>query len=498
MLKFIEGKAPLVVKKRSIGKEAAGAYFVIKGLIVDIVDSEWKVVEYLVNRILIPNTNKPSDVKSDTTAYSEDKFIALVSEFGNLFADYKKCGEEYRLRYTEFPIYRMDEGILRTPKLIACGEERFLALMAGDDILYADNTGEIMCGSVSTLLSASISISEMLVGHLGNRFDGRYFEFVRAYRDSEEYKLESARSRLVGESCCHIIPSSNKFPLSYDARVRGVSSTEVCNVPSIATAFYSSARDFTDCGVKVISFERCLGLQSITITGRGEFMDSLTVIMPRKSLFGAPQVSIGVDCKEFRIEGSCKRIGLAVRMAERLHIDSKSLSDAKVASFESCVGLKSLSFKRASSVILKSTDTEELCCRVPLEINGIQRGVTLESCHALKTVKLSSDKFKTSVLGGVFKDCNNLEELSIETDSLVLDGKVTREGRCGWRIDLCEISKKLKRFSLTLTSRFSADKAILGVEMGVVGCDIIAPIGAEVKLEGNGVDLSKYFTVVYE
>lgn len=498
MLKFIEGKAPLVVKKRGIGKEAAGAYFVIKGFIVDIVDSGWEVVEYLVTRILMPNTNDPRDVKSDTTIYSEEKFIALVSEFGNLFADYKKCGEEYRLRYTEFPVYCRDEGLIRTPKLLACGEERFLALMAGDVILYANNEGELMSGSADNILNAKISIAEMLVGNLGNRSDSRYFEFVRDYRESEEYKLESARSRLVGESCCHIIPSSNKFPLSYDARVRDVSSTEVCNVPSIATAFYSSARDFTDCGVKVISFERCLGLQSITITGRGEFMDSLTVIMPRKSLFGAPQVSIGVDCKEFRIEGSCKRIGLAVRMAEHLHIDSKSLSDAKVASFESCVGLKSLSFKRASSVILKSTDTEELCCRVPLGINGIQRGVTLESCHALKTVKLSSDKFKASAFGEVFRECNNLEELSIETDSLVLDGKVTREGRCGWRIDLCEISKKLKRFSLTLTSRFSRDKAIIGSKDATFVCEIIAPIGAEVKLEGNGVDLSQYFTVTYQ
>lgn len=491
MPKFIEGNAPLVIKKKGVGKEAAGAYFVIKGLIVD---SAGEVVEYLVTRVLMPNTNEPRDVKSDNTAYSEDKFIALVSEFGNLFADYKKCGGEYRLRYTEFPVYCRDEGLIRTPKLLACGEERFLALMAGDVILYANNEGELMSGSADNILNAKISIAEMLVGNLGNRSDSRYFEFVRDYKNSEAYKLESARSRLVGDSCCHIIPSSHKFPLSYVARVRDVSSTEVCNVPSIATAFYGSASDFTDSGAKVISFERCLGLQSITITGRGEFMDSLTVIMPRKSLFGAPQVSIGVDCKEFRIEGSCKRIGLAVRMAEHLHIDSKSLSDAKVASFESCVGLKSLSFKRASSVILKSTDTEELCCRVPLGINGIQRGVTLESYHTLKTVKLSSDKFKTSVLGGVFKECNNLEELSIETDSLVLDGK----GCCGWRIDLCEISKKLKRFSLTLTSRFSADKAILGGEMGVVSCDIIAPIGAEVKLEGNGVDLSKYFKVTYK
>ena len=489
MLKFIEGKAPLVVKKRRIGKEAAGAYFVIKGLIVDIVDSEWGVVEYLVTRILMPNTNDPRDVKSDTTIYSEEKFIALVSEFGNLFADYKKCGEEYRLRYTEFPVYCRDEGLIRIPKLLACGEERFLALMAGDVILYANNEGELMSGSADNILNAKISIAEMLVGNLGNRSDSRYFEFVRDYKNSEAYKLESARSRLVGDSCCHIIPSSHKFPLSYVARVRGVSSTEVCNVPSIATEFYGSASDFTDSGAKVISFERCLGLQSITITGRGEFMDSLTVIMPRKSLFGAPQVSIGVDCKEFRIEGSCKRIGLAVRMAEHLHIDSKSLSDAKVASFESCVGLKSLSFKRASSVILKSTDTEELCCRVPLGINGIQRGVTLESCHALKTVKLSSDKFNPSIFGGVFKDCNNLEELSIETDSLVRDGFV---------IDLCSISKKLKRFSLTLNSRFSRDKAIIGSKDATFVCEIIAPSGADVTLEGNGVDLSKYFTVTYK
>lgn len=494
MLKFIEGEAPLVVKKRRIGKEAAGAYFVIKGLIVDIVDSEWGVVEYLVTRILMPNTNDPRDVKSDTTIYSEERFIALVSEFGNLFADYKKCGGEYRLRYTDFPVYCRGEGLLRTPKLIACGEERFLALMAGDYILYANNEGELMSGSADNILNAGISIAEMLVGSLGNRSDSRYFEFVRDYRESEEYKIESARGRLAGDSCCHLVPSAEQFSISYTARINGVSNTGVCNVPSLATLFYCFNDAIEDSGIKVISFERCLGLRDIAMRADRD-KDSLTVVMPRKSLFGAPKVSIEAKCKEFRLDGNCKRIELTLVNLEHLDIDSKSLSDAKQVDFVSCKGLKSLTFNRASRVALYDTDTEELFCHVPLGINGIQRGVMLESCHALKTVKLSSDKFKTSVLGGVFKDCNNLEELSIETDSLVLDGKVTREGRCGWRIDLCEISKKLKRFSLTLTSRFSIEKAILGGEMGVVGCDIIAPSGAEVKLEGSGVDLSKYFTV---
>jgi len=497
VLKFIEGKAPLVVKKRGIGKEAAGAYFVIKGFIVDIVDSGWEVVEYLVTRILMPNTNAPRDVKSDTTAYSEEKFVALVSEFGNLFADYKKCSEEYRLRYTEFPVYCRSEGLLRTPKLLACGEERFLALMEGDDILFADNTGEIMCRSVDTLLRNDISVSEMLVGHLGNRFDSRYFEFVRDYRESEEYKLESARSRLVGDSCCHLVPSAEQFSISYTARINGVSNTGVCNVPSLATLFSCFAEDLDDSGVKVISFEKCLGLRKIVLRSDRD-KDSLTVVMPRKSLFGAPKVSIAANCKGFRLDGKCKRIELTLAHLEYLDIDSTSLSDAKRVDFVSCKGLKSLTFNRASRVALYDTDTEELFCHVPLGVNGSQRGVKIERCSALKTVKLSSDKFKTSVLGEVFRECNNLEELSIETDSLVLDGKVTCEGRCGWRIDLCEISKKLKRFSLTLTSRFSADKAILGGEMGVVSCDIIAPIGAEVKLEGNGVDLSKYFTVSYK
>lgn len=32
MLKFIEGKAPLVIKKKSVGRAEAGAYFVIKGI----------------------------------------------------------------------------------------------------------------------------------------------------------------------------------------------------------------------------------------------------------------------------------------------------------------------------------------------------------------------------------------------------------------------------------------------------------------------------------
>lgn len=494
MLKFIEGKAPLVVKKRGLGKEAAGAYFVIKGLIVD---SEWGVVEYLVTRILMPNTNDPRDVKSDTTIYSEEKFIALVSEFGNLFADYKKCGGEYRLRYTEFPVYCRGEGLLRTPKLIACGEERFLALMAGDYILYANNEGELMSGSADNILNAGISIAEMLVGSLGNRSDSRYFEFVRDYRESEEYKLESARSRLVGDSCCHLVPSAEQFSISYTARINGVSNTGVCNVPSLATLFSCFAEDLDDSGVKVISFEKCLGLRKIVLRSDRD-KDSLTVVMPRKSLFGAPKVSIAANCKGFRLDGKCKRIELTLAHLEYLDIDSTSLSDAKRVDFVSCKGLKSLTFNRASRVALYDTDTEELFCHVPLGVNGNQRGVKIERCNALKTAKLSSDKFKVSAFGEVFRECNNLEELSIETDSLFLDGKVTREGRCGWRIDLCEISKKLNRFSLTLTSRFSIDKAILGGEMGVFGCDIIAPIGAEVKLEGNGVDLSKYFTVSYK
>lgn len=320
MLKFIEGKASLVVKKRSIGKEAAGAYFVLKGLIVD---SDGDVVEYLVTRILIPNTNKPSDVKSDTTAYSEERFIALVSEFGNLFADYKKCGEEYRLRYTEFPVYCRSEGIIRTPKLVACGKERFLALMAGDDILFADNTGEIVCGSVDTLLRAGISVSEMLVGHLGNRFDGRYFEFVRDYRESEEYKLESARSGLVGDNCCHLVPSAEQFSISYNARIDGVSNTGVCNVPSLATLFYGYADDLDESGVKVISFERCLGLRKIVLKGGSAFIDSPAVVLPSKSLFGAPKVSIEACCKEFRLKWSCKRIELSITRAEHIEIEQK-------------------------------------------------------------------------------------------------------------------------------------------------------------------------------
>lgn len=497
MLKFIEGKAPLVVKKRGIGKEAAGAYFVIKGFIVDIVDSGWEVVEYLVTRILMPNTNDPRDVKSDTTIYSEEKFIALVSEFGNLFADYKKCSEEYRLRYTEFPVYCRSEGLLRTPKLLACGEERFLALLERSNILYANNEGELMSGSADNILNAGISIAEMLVCNLGNRSDSRYFEFVRDYRESEEYKLESARSRLVGESCCHIIPSSNKFPLSYDARVRGVSSTEVCNVPSIATAFYSSARDFTDCGVKVISFERCIGLQSITITGRGEFMDSLTVIMPRKSLFGAPQVSIGVDCKEFRLEGKCKRIDLTLSGLERLYIEQESLSDAKIIRFTNCNGVRSLFFKRASIVRLYNTDTEELSCHVPLGVSRSSSGVNLRNCRLLKTVMFSSDKFNPSVLNSVINGCTNLEELSIETDSLILNGSVV-SGGSNFEIDLYKISKKLKRFSLTITSRFG-NKAIVGSKGGVVAnCRIIAPRGSEVILRGDKIDKGQFFTVTYK
>lgn len=489
MLKFIEGKAPLVVKKRGIGKEAAGAYFVIKGFIVDIVDSGWEVVEYLVTRILMPNTNAPRDVKSDTTAYSEEKFIALVSEFGNLFADYKKCGEEYRLRYTEFPIYCRGEGLLRTPKLLACGEERFLALMAGDEILFADDTGEIMCGSVDTLLRAGISVSEMLVGHLGNRFDGRYFEFVRDYRESEEYKIESARSRLVGDSCCHLVPSAEKYSISYTARIDGVSNTGVCNVPSLATLFYCFAEDLEDSGVKIISFEKCLGLRKIVLKGSSDFMDSLAVVLPSKSLFGAPKVAIAVCCKEFRLKGSCKRIELSITRAEHIEIEQKSLSDAKRVYFAVCKGLKSLTFNRAHSVILYDTDTEELFCHVPLGGIEYHSEVRLEKCSALKIVKLSSDKFNPSIFGGVVRECDNLEELSIETDSLVRDGFV---------IDLCSISKKLKRFSLTLNSRFSRDKAIIGSKDATFVCEIIAPVGAEVKLEGNGVDLSKYFTVTYK
>lgn len=493
MLKFIEGKAPLVVKKCSIGKEEAGAYFVIKGLIVD---SVGEVVEYLVTRVLMPNTNDPRDVKSDNTVYSEEKFIALVSEFGNLFADYKKYGEEYRLRYTEFPVYCRSDGGMRHPKPLNFGKERFLALMAGDDIIFADNTGEIMGGSVDTILRNGISVSEMLVGHLGNRFDGRYFEFVRDYRESEEYKLESVRSRLVGDSCCHLVPSAEQFSISYTARINGVSNTGVCNVPSLATLFYCFAEDLEDSRVKIISFEKCLGLRKIVLKGSSDFMDSLAVVLdslavvlPSKSLFGAPKVAIAVCCKEFRLKGSCKRIELSITRAEHIEIEQKSLSDAKRVYFAVCKGLKSLTFNRARSVILYDTDTEELFCHVPLGGIEYHSEVRLEKCSALKIVKLSSDKFNPSIFGGVVRECDNLEELSIETDSLVRDGFV---------IDLCSISKKLKRFSLTLNSRFSRDKAIIGSKDATFVCEIIAPSGADVTLEGNGVDLSKYFKVTYE
>lgn len=486
MPKFIEGKAPLVVKKRSIGKEAAGAYFVIKGLVVD---STGEIVKYIVTRILITNMNQLCDSVSETNTYSEEQFVELVSEFGHLFADYRKYGGEYKLRYTELPVYKSIEAVEGAFRLFCYGKERFLACLADDEILFADNMGYIMSGSVSTLSSSSVSPSEMLVGSLGNRVDGRYFAFVRDYRKSDAYIKESARRRLVGDSCCCLVPSSEQFSLSYVARLKGVSHTGVCSVPSIATAFYCFGNDLDESGVKVIWFEKCLGLRNINMKCGNDFRDSLTVVLPSKSLFGNPKVSISVCCEEFRLMGIVKRIELSLTRTEHIEIERKSLSDAKQVYFAMCKGLKSLTFNRARSVILYDTDTEELFCHVPLGGIEYHSEVRLEKCSALKIVKLSSDKFNPSIFGGVFRECDNLEELSIEADSLVRDGFV---------IDLCSISKKLKRFSLTLTSRFSRDKAIIGSKDATFVCEIIAPKGADVKLEGNGVDLSQYFTVTYK
>lgn len=483
MPKFIEGKAPLVIKKKSVGRAEAGTYFVIKGIVVD---STGEIVKYIVTRILITNMNQLCDSVSETNTYSEEQFVELVSEFGHLFADYRKYGGEYKLRYTELPVYKSIEAVKGAFRLFCYGKERFLACLADDEILFADNMGYIKSGSVSTLSSASISPSEMLVGSLGNRVDRRYFTFVRDYRKSDAYIKESARRRMVGDSCCCLFPSSEQFSLSYVARLKGVSHTGVCSVPSLATVFYCFGNDLDESGVKVISFEKCLGLRNINMKCGNDFRDRVAVVLPSRSLFGAPKVYIGACCKEFRLDGYCKRIELSLTRVEHFEIDPKSLSNAKQVYFAVCRGLKSLTFNRISGVMLYDTDTEEIFCRVPLGVNGFHRGIRIEKCLALKLVRLSSDKFNPSVVGGIFKECDNLEELSIEADSLVRDSLV---------IDLCSISKKLKRFSLTLTSRFSRDKAILG---GAEGCEIIAPRGAEVKLEGNGVDLSKYFTVTYK
>ena len=483
MPKFIEGKAPLVIEKKSVGRAEAGAYFVIKGIVVD---STGEIVKYIVTRILITNMNQLCDSVSETNTYSEEQFVELVSEFGHLFADYRKYGGEYKLRYTELPVYKSIEAVEGAFRLFCYGKERFLACLADDEILFADNMGYIKSGSVSTLSSARISPSEMLVGSLGNRVDGRYFAFVRDYRKSDAYIKELARRRMVGDSCCCLVPSSEQFSLSYVARLKGVSHTGVCSVPSLATAFYCFGNDLDESGVKVISFEKCLGLRNINMKCGNAFRDRIAVVLPSRSLFGAPKVYIGACCKEFRLVGYCKRIELSLTRVEHFEIDPKSLSNAKQVYFAVCRGLKSLTFNRVRGVMLYDTDTEEIFCRVPLGVNGFHRGIRIEKCLALKLVRLSSDKFNPSVVGGIFKECDNLEELSIEADSLVRDSLV---------IDLCSISKKLKRFSLTLTSRFSRDKAILG---GAEGCEITAPRGAEVKLEGNGVDLSKYFTVTYK
>lgn len=489
MPKFIEGKAPLVIKKKGVGKEAAGVYFVIKGVVVD---SAGEIVEYLVTRFRIDNTNHLGESKNNN--YSEEEFIELVSEFGHLFADYRRDGLEYKLRYTEFPVYRRSKGIRKALKLVSHGKERFLASLAMNDILLADFTGDVRNTWLSSLPENFPFAA--LVGCLGNRIDSKYFMFMREYINSTDYIKESARSRLVGDSCS-VYPDEKRFSFSYNARLMSRSYTGVCNVPSIATSFISDCYHIEECRVKVISLRNCLVLREFTLFCSRGVKDSLTVIMPSKSLFVAPKVSITGRYKEFRLEGKCKRIDLTLSWLERLYIEQESLSDAKIIRFTNCNGVRSLFFKRASIVRLYNTDTEEFSCHVPLGIGGGSRGVNLRNCRLLKTVMLSSDKFNPSALNAVIHGCTNLEELSIETDSLILNGSVV-SGGSNFEIDLYKISKKLKRFSLTLTSRFSIDKAILGGGMGVVGCDIIAPIGAEVKLEGNGVDLSKYFTVSYK
>lgn len=494
MLKFIEGKAPLVVKKRGIGKEAAGAYFVIKGLIVD---SKGDVVEYLVTWFRIDNTNHLDAAESKTSTYNEEEFITLVSEFGHLFADYRLDGAEYKLRYTEFPVYRRSKGIRKALKLVSNGKERFLAGLAKNEILFADCNGDVRNTWLFSLPENFLSSVDTLVGSLGNRVDSKYVMFMREYRNSADYIRELARSRLVGDNCCSSVPSETQFSLSYSAMLTSRSYTGVCNVSSIATSFCSDASHIEDCRVKVISFKSCLVLREITLLcGRG-VKDSLTVVMPSKSLFGVPKVSIVGRYKEFRLEGRCKRIDLTLSRLERLYIEQESLSDAKAIRFTNCNGVRLLFFKRASIVRLYNTDTEELSCYVPLGVSRSSSGVSLRNCRLLKTVTLSSDKFNPSVLNAVIRGCANIEEISIETDSLILNGAVV-SGGSSFEIDLCKISKKLKRFSLTLTSRFG-NKAIVGSKGGIVAnCRIIAPRGSEVILRGDKIDKGQFFTVTYK
>ena len=494
MPKFIEGKAPLVVKKCKVGKEAAGAYFVIKGLVVD---NTGAIVEYLVTRFRINNTNQLNSAESTTSEYSEEEFIKLVSEFGHLFADYQKYGGGYKLRYAEFPVYRRSKGIRKALKLVSHGKERFLASLAEYKILFADCTGDVRDTWLSSLPENFLSSFDTLVGSLGNRIDSKYVMFMRKDINSADYIKESARSRLVGDNCCGSFPSEGQFSLLYRASLKSRSYTGVCNVPSIATSFYSDDWMIEDCRVKVISFKSCLVLQEITLfRGRG-VKDSLTVVMPSKSLFGAPKVSIAGRYKEFRLDGKCKRLDLTLSRLERLYIEQESLSDAKVIRFANCNGVRSLFFKRASIVSLYNTDTEELSCHVPLGVSRSSSGVNLRNCRLLKTVMFSSDKFNPSVLNSVIHGCTNLEELLIATDSLILNGSVV-SGGSNFEIDLCKISKKLKRFSLTLTSRFG-NKAIVGSKGGVVAnCRIIAPRGSEVILRGDKIDKGQFFTVTYK
>ena len=166
--------------------------------------------------------------------------------------------------------------------------------------------------------------------------------FMREYRNSADYIKESSRSRLVGDNCCKSFPSEEQFSLSYSVRLESRSYTGVCNVSSIATSFYSDDYHIEDCRVKVISFKSCLVLREITLfCGRG-VKDSLTVVMPNKSLFVDPKVSIAGRYKEFRLEGKCKRIDLTLSRLERLYIEQESLSDAKAIRFTNCNGVRSL------------------------------------------------------------------------------------------------------------------------------------------------------------
>lgn len=469
------------------GETSRDGFSYIKG----VVRNEQGETRYLVLECFRGGLRSGS-VEPVSYMFSAEELSAYVIEVGSRMVDYSfRANFEPSKDGYYFRDYTDIKG--RIPVYEECGGE-FILKKEGSPrrVTYGDRKTFLCIDSLGELKE----VPKVELNKIGGEFNSCKLKSASqydilweldllAFRDSDEFKLAEARSKLTWADCAEYYDEQSDIAGGLSVVGFSRSVTGVCRVSGATTRVNCSDESFSKSGVEVLSLEDCKYIKSFAIKHKdGVRLKRLSVIFPNNPI-KFPYFSIirFNYIEEVKLIGELPNLSLDMSN-NRLNISDYIMQNAHSLRFNDCSGIPKVI---CSPFVLKlcGTDTEYVSCSLRPTNGSPFSYVIIKSCHSLRYVRIDYSRFSIREFNDSIQDCPCLEELCVTMKEIYLNYYET-DSRV---IDLLASFPKLKKIIFSAPWLFN----VIDERYALGTWKLIVPTEAEVMLSGA---LERYFEVV--